>query len=74
MDKNYDQSKIIVNNQTSQYKLLNKKTYRSHLGVFQSVRDILESTVFLYHPVFLLLLPLLLVLKLLASLLFWLFL
>ena len=41
----------MVNNQTSQYKLLNTKLYWSHLGVFQSVRDILQSTVFLDHSV-----------------------
>ena len=51
MAKVFAQTKIMVNNQTSQYKLLNKFFYKSILGVFQSIRDILQSTVVLDHPV-----------------------
>ena len=42
----------MVNNQTSQYKLLNFIFYMSCLGVFQYVRDILQVTVLIDHPVF----------------------
>ena len=41
----------MVNNQTSQYKLLNKKNYLSCLGIFQYVRVILQYSLPLYHPV-----------------------
>ena len=41
----------MVNYQTSQYYLLNKFFYLSSLGVFQYVRDILQFTVSLDHPV-----------------------
>ena len=45
------QSKIMVNKQTSQYELLNKTNYLSHLGIFQYVRDILQVAVSIDHPV-----------------------
>ena len=42
----------MVNNQTSQYALLNLFCYLSRLGIFQYVRDILQFTVSLDHPVY----------------------
>ena len=45
------QSQIKVNFQTSQYELLNLFCYLSRLGVFQYVREILQFTVSLDHPV-----------------------
>ena len=44
----------MVNNQTSQYVILNF-LYMSCLGVFQYVRDILQVTVLIDHPVALIL-------------------
>ena len=41
----------MINNQTSQYELLNTIFYLSRLGIFQYVRDILQFTVSLDHPV-----------------------
>ena len=41
----------MVNCQTSQYELLNLFGYFSRLGIFQNVRDILQFTVSLDHPV-----------------------
>ena len=41
----------MVNYQTSQYELLNLFCYLSRLGVFQYVRNILQFTVSLDHPV-----------------------
>ena len=43
--------KIMVNNQTSQYKLLNNKKYLSHLDIFPHVRVILQYSLPLDHPV-----------------------
>ena len=45
------QSERMVNNQTSQYKLLDFIFYLSGLGVFQCVRDILQVTFLIDHPV-----------------------
>ena len=45
------QRKIMVNNQTSQYKLLNNKNYVSHLGIFQHIRVVLQYSLPLDHPV-----------------------
>ena len=41
----------MVNNQTSQYELLNNFFSLFRLGIFQYVRDILQLTVLLDHPV-----------------------
>ena len=41
----------MVNYQTSQYELLNLLFFWSRLGVFQYIRDILQVTVSLDHPV-----------------------
>ena len=45
------QSKRMVNNQTSQYELLILIFYLSHWGIFQYIREKLQVTVFLDHPV-----------------------
>ena len=45
------QSKRMVNNQTSQYELLNKNIKSSRLGIFQYVRVILQDSLPLDHPV-----------------------
>ena len=46
------QSKIMVNNQTSQYELLNIFLfYLSYFGIFQYVREILEMSLPIDHPV-----------------------
>ena len=41
----------MVNNQTSQYELLNNTFYLSPLGIFQYVRDILQNSLPADHPV-----------------------
>ena len=41
----------MVNNQTSQYELLNKKNNLTCLGIFQYVRVILQYSIPLDHPV-----------------------
>ena len=43
--------KIMVNNETSQYLVVNFIFYLCCLGVFQYVRDILKVTVLIDHPV-----------------------
>ena len=43
--------KKMVNNQTSQSKLLILTFYLSHWGIFQYIREVLQVTVFLDHPV-----------------------
>ena len=40
-----------MDNQTSQYELLNKYFHLSHLGIFQYAREILKSSLPIYHPV-----------------------
>ena len=45
------QSKIMVNNQTSQYELLIFTFYLSRLGIFQCVREILQLSLPIDHPV-----------------------
>ena len=44
-------SKIMVNNQTSQYELLNKEIYLSHLGIFQCIKEILRLSLPIDHHV-----------------------
>ena len=41
----------MVNNQTSQYELMDLNSYLSCLGVFQHVREILQMSLSLDHPV-----------------------
>ena len=41
----------MVNNQTSQYELLDKKIYLSRLGIFQCIREILQLSLPIDHPV-----------------------
>ena len=41
----------MVNNQTSQYELMNKKIKKSRLGIFQRVREILQLSLPIDHPV-----------------------
>ena len=55
----------MVNYQTPRYKLFNVIFNMSRLGVFKYIRDILQVTVLIYHPVLLLQLLLLLLLLLL---------
>ena len=43
---------IMVNDKTSQHELLNPKTYSSRLGIFQCVREILQWSLPIDHPVF----------------------
>ena len=45
------QSKRMVNKQTSQHELINPKQYLSRLGFFQCVRDILQLSLSIDHPV-----------------------
>ena len=45
------QSKRMVNNQTSQHELLIQKKYFSRLGTFQCVREILQLSLPIDHPV-----------------------
>ena len=40
-----------MNTQTSQYERLNQFFYSSHLGIFQHVRDILQLSLPIDHPV-----------------------
>ena len=51
MTKILAKSKRMVNNQTSQYELFDLFSYLSCLGVFQDVRDILQLSLSLDHPV-----------------------
>ena len=43
---------IMVNNKTSQHELLNPKKYLPRLGIFQCVREILQWSLPIDHPVF----------------------
>ena len=45
------QSKRMVNNQTFQYELLNKKIYYSCVAIFQCVREKLQVSLPIDHPV-----------------------
>ena len=47
-----DQSKIMVNNQTCQFELLNKKKKFYRGGIFQCVREILQLSLPIDHHVY----------------------